>query len=257
MFALKYFNGNLLFVLPTNYLSKFQNVNELIQNVHMINALISNPNHQLDSCTDSIHEAISLANKYAPRLLGIKKNIDILFTDAFYGIIPEENFGAYTHSSDFIKFTVKSNSILETYDILNQLMHELAHAVRWQSNNEYSDTLLKTLIFEGIATAFSIEAQEKLNVPGDFFIKTIRNTSEKKILESLSAISGELSDSHFNDNRIFAYTPDSSDLPRWTGYKIGYYLVCRYLELTNQKASGIIDIKYQTIIDKLEATKII
>lgn len=69
----KYCNGNLLFVLPTNYLSKFQNVNELIQNVHMINALISNPNHQLDSCTDSIHEAISLANKYAPRLLDIKK----------------------------------------------------------------------------------------------------------------------------------------------------------------------------------------
>ena len=67
-----------------------------------------------------------------------------------------------------------------------------------------------------------------------FFLREIQNTRRKEVNAIITALKDNFSCTAYDYNAIF-YTGDDN-LPRWTGYRLGYYFVKQYLLKTNQTA---------------------
>lgn len=61
-----------------------------------------------------------------------------------------------------------------------------------------------------------------------FFLEEVQKSYPEQAKEILSVLSGDLNATTYDYNTIF-YTGNEV-LPRWAGYKLGYYLVRKYLE---------------------------
>lgn len=217
-----------------------------------IQPIIVNPNRQLGNLTDDINWAINQANDCQLLCSQLVKNIAVVFTDGLYDTIPELGFSAWTHSDDLIIFNVDSQFSINRTDLFLHICHELAHAIRWQHNNEWSDTLLKTMLFEGVAVAVSQQIADANHIEPDAFLRVIINTTDDDCQQILTSLQPLLNSSNYSHDQIFVTGSDT--LPHWAGYIAGYHLVKQYLELTDQLATDVIDAKYRTIIDKLSTT---
>ena len=209
--------------------------------MHKVNILLTEANGNLSDSREIIIDAVKTAEEYVFPKLKVDWDIDVLVTNRLYDIIiPEDGVGGRTRTSDFIEFAI--NEEKATKNLISEMIaHELCHAARWGKNDEWINSLFDGMISEGIATyleAEFVKDREEKTV----FIKTILERTDdenKKILEKLR---DQLESNYYDYDTIFFSGND--ELPRWSGYSLGYYLVKRYLEKTHKKIEDAFADKY-------------
>ena len=188
--------------------------------LHVLNA-----NDEMSS-SEILSPKVEAAEEYAVDKMGLKYKIDLALTNRMAGLlIPEDQVGGRTYASDFIMMDVESAEFLT-----EMLVHELAHAIRWQENPEYIQRLFDDLILEGLGVAVEAEYAKNSN-ERSFFIRTMMERSDAENQQVLRQLKAELWDARYDNYRIFI---EGEGLPRWAGYGLGYYLVQQYLAKTNK-----------------------
>ncbi|MBR2710236.1 hypothetical protein IKF02_01585 [Candidatus Saccharibacteria bacterium] len=209
--------------------------------MHKVNILLTEANGNLSDSREIIIDAVKTAEEYVFPKLKVNWDIDVLVTNRLHDIIiPEDGVGGRARTSDFIEFAI--NEEKATKNLISEMVaHELCHAARWGKNDEWINSLFDGIISEGVATYleadFVKDRKEKT-----VFIKTIlerTNDENKKILEELR---DQLESNYYDYDTIFFNGND--ELPRWSGYSLGYYLVKKYLEKTNKKIEDAFADKY-------------
>ena len=88
-------------------------------------------------------------------------------------------------------------------------------------------------ILEGLAVALEEEAMIKLGRRNQqFFLREMQKTSQAEIDKIIAALQDNFEDKVYDYTKIF-FTGDDV-LPRWAGYKLGYYFVKQHLHQTSQ-----------------------
>lgn len=199
-----------------------------------LNSIIANANHNLSSITPKIQAATARAEATVNKKLKINHNINLIFAELDHFLIPEDGIGGRTYRADFILITLDLKKDPTEDTLFEIICHELCHAARWGANPEYMTTLFDGIINEGIATAF----EEKIatdNHHKQVFLNTILSRSDAENQKLLDQLRPQLDHADYNYNAIF-FT-GNAELPKWTGYSIGYYLVKKYLSITNKTIS--------------------
>ena len=203
--------------------------------------LLTEANGNLSSSREMIVGAVKTTEEYVFPKLKIDWDIDLLVTNRLYDIIiPEDGVGGRTRTSDFIEFAI--NEEKATKNLISEMVaHEFCHAARWGKNDEWINSLFDGIISEGIATYLEAEFV-KDRKEKTVFIETILERTDdenKKILEKLR---DQLESNYYDYDTIFFNGND--ELPRWSGYSLGYYLVKKYLEKTHKKIEDAFADKY-------------
>lgn len=206
-----------------------------------VNVLLTEANGSLSNNKEMIIDAVKAAEGYAFSKLKIDWDIDLLVTNRLYDIIiPEDGVGGRTQTSDFIEFAIDEEKVTESL-ISEMVAHELCHAARWGKNDEWIDSLFDGVISEGIATYFEAEFV-KDRTEKTVFIKTILEQSDDENEKILEKLRSQLDSNYYDYDTIFFN--GSNDLPRWSGYSLGYYLVRKYLKKTGKKIEDAFADKY-------------
>lgn len=184
--------------------------------------------------------AVKTTEEYVFHKLKIDWDIDLLVTNRLYDIIiPEDGVGGRTRTSDFIEFAINEKA---TENLISEMMaHELCHAARWGKNKEWINSLFDGIISEGIATyleAEFVKDREEKTV----FIKTILERADNENEKILEKLRDQLDSNYYDYDTIFFN--GNNELPRWSGYSLGYYLVKKYLEKINKKIEDAFADKY-------------
>ena len=209
--------------------------------MYKVNILLTEANGNLSDSREIIVDAVKTAEEYVFPKLKVNWDIDLLVTNRLYDIIiPEDGVGGRTRTSDFIEFAI--NEEKATKNLISEMVaHEFCHAARWGKNDEWINSLFDGIISEGIATYLEAEFV-KDRKEKTVFIETILERTDdenKKILEKLR---DQLESNYYDYDTIFFNGND--ELPRWSGYSLGYYLVKKYLEKTNKKIEYAFADKY-------------
>ena len=99
------------------------------------------------------------------------------------------------------------------------LAHGLHHAARWIKPG-YGTTLLEALVTEGLADHFSCEL---LDTP----IPPWANLSAVHLRQALNQAHAEIHSRSYSHEDWF-FGCDGRDIPRWTGYTLGWMVVDRW-----------------------------
>lgn len=148
--------------------------------------------------------------------------------------IAEDGIAGKTLHSRLIILSLDKNQheISEGF-IFETICHEMSHSLRWEKLPEYAETMFDGMILEGLAVALEEEAMIKTGRQDkQFFLKEIQETPRAEIDKMITVLKDKFEDKIYDYNKIF-FTGDDI-LPRWAGYRLGYYFVKRYLHKTNQ-----------------------
>lgn len=206
-----------------------------------INVLITHANGNLDSKVEAIKKAVKEAEQYVYPKLKVDWDIDLLVTNRLYDIIiPDDGVGGRTQTSDFIEFAIDEEKATENL-ISEMVTHELCHAARWGKNDEWINSLFDGVVSEGIATYLEAEFI-KDRTEKTVFIKTILERSDEENEKILEKFHSQLDSNYYDYDTIFFN--GSNELPRWSEYSLGYYLVKKYLKKTGKKIEDAFADKY-------------
>ena len=209
--------------------------------MYKVNILLTEANGNLSDSREIIVDAVKTAEEYVFPKLKVNWDIDLLVTNRLYDIIiPEDGVGGRTRTSDFIEFAI--NEEKATKNLISEMVaHEFCHAARWGKNDEWINSLFDGIISEGIATYLEAEFVKDRNEKTVFIETILERTDDenKKILEKLR---DQLESNYYDYDTIFFNGND--ELPRWSGYSLGYYLVKKYLEKTHKKIEDAFADKY-------------
>jgi uncharacterized protein YjaZ len=198
-----------------------------------VNVLVANANNNLLQFLPKIESATKLAEDYVGRKLALQYDVNIVFAELDQFIIPEDGMGGRTYRDDFILITLNAEKNFSEDTLFEIICHELCHAARWGVNPEYMMTLFDGAINEGIATNFEEMAVRDNNIRNkQVFLRTVANRSDADNEMILSLLRSQLDNNQYDYDEIFFN--GSSQLPRWAGYSLGYYLVKKYLSASGK-----------------------
>lgn len=171
-------------------------------------------------------EAIQKTTQYIPI-----DNVDIIFYASSIGIIDDLGFGGRCLTKNVIMIPINSSFLNLKQSLENNLKrtmaHELYHCVRNYSYGE-KRTLLHSLVDEGLADHFDIEVNQ-----------TFPQRWDTALTEEQSTQYMELARKEFNsptyDHRAWFFGSKEKQIPRWTGYTLGFKLVDTYLKKHPEK----------------------
>ena len=211
--------------------------------MNKINLLLTQANDNLKDCRATIEKAVQVAEQYVFSRLKIDWDIDLLVTNRLYDIIiPEDGVGGRTRTSDFIEFAIDEEKATENL-ISEMVAHEFCHAARWGKNDEWANSLFDGMISEGIATYFEAEFI-KDRTEKTVFIKTILERSDEENEKILEKLRSQLDLNYCDYDYDTIFFNGNNELPRWSGYSLGYYLVKKYLKKTGKKIEEAFADKY-------------
>ena len=139
-------------------------------------------------------------------------------------VVPGWGMGGYTHGPTEVEIVVDpaypglADALVERLPAV--AAHELHHTVRWRTVGPAS-TLLETMVLEGLADHFALDLTATAPPPWTTAL------SESQISIYLARALPELDDPGYNYLAWFFGV--GTDLPRWTGYTLGFHLVGAYL----------------------------
>lgn len=184
---------------------------------------------------------IDIKNNFPKAVSEISKrmdisNIDVVVYDNPSEAIPEYGIGGYAINANLIfvsidpKFAGLSKSIGDSFSWT--LAHEIHHCMRWRGPG-YGTTLLEAAVTEGLADHFDLEIYNGDPYPWDVALD--KNQTEK-LLEKAKA---EFNNKEYDHNAWFFGSKDKN-IPRWTGYSLGFKIVGDYLQKNpNKKPSNL------------------
>lgn len=201
-----------------------------------INVLIANATHQF-STEDRviISEAVKDAEIFINDSFEFDYDVDVVVTAPSFLMktIPEDGISGRTYNSRLIVLVInKEEKNLTANAIFEIICHEMSHSLRWEKLPEYSDNLFKGMILEGLAIALEQEAIEARGGERQFFLERMLETTEEEYKKMINELESSFSKTSYDYEAIF-YTGNEV-LPRWAGYRLGYYFVQQYLKKTNR-----------------------
>jgi uncharacterized protein YjaZ len=171
----------------------------------------------------------TLAKKYLPI-----KEVDIVFYDNPEGTIDEiGGIGGFTPCANtiFISLNPRHKHFDRALkkELTYVIAHELHHAIRFRTPIE-KETLLEAVISEGLADHFALQVTGRKHP-----IQWCTALSEGQMKKLLSRAARGWNTVGY-DHAAWFYGSSKKEIPRWTGYTLGYNLVATYLRL-HPKAS--------------------
>ena len=191
--------------------------------------------------TSTIEEVLAKYNDFMP--VG---PLDVVVAENAWMSVPEQGMCGFTSTAHEIYIVldlgqdVKSN--IEKY-LASTFAHELAHVVRLQHGLPLvaSGHLADNVVGEGLADQLSRELYPDSYIP---WIDALKDPEFSALKKRFVA---SWQESPYDHNAWF-YGDTSKDLPRWTGYALGYALVGDYLKSANKKASEVLTIPTSDIV---------
>lgn len=167
-----------------------------------------------------------VTDTYLPTLdevLSLAK-IDIVICDDAARAIPEMGVGGMAYNQHLAHVYINPefpnlDAVLALH-LRSALAHELYHIVRWQKRG-YEHTLLESLIAEGLADHFDSSINKTQPKPWSCAL------SERDLAEYREKAQKIWHTGEYNHAEWFF---GQGDIPRWTGYALGYSLVAAYLQ---------------------------
>lgn len=202
-----------------------------------LNLLIANASKTFIASEITLFQnAVQAAEDYITAQFTFDYDVDVMIATPSQRMstIPEDGIGGRTYHSRLIVivFDKQQAAITENF-VFETLCHEMSHSLRWEKVPEYSHSLFSGMIFEGLATILEEKAMADTGRDHtQFFLQAMQATSQEMIEKILTQLVSELGSTQYDYEKIF-FTGDGT-LPRWSGYRLGYYFVKRYLEQTGQ-----------------------
>ena len=150
-------------------------------------------------------------------------------------VIPEVGLGGFNPDEHEVRLYVDPSwpdleAVLRA-EVMPMLAHEIHHAMRRRAVG-YGSTLLEAAVSEGLADHFSVEISGSPAPP--WATALTPNQLDRWLPEVVAHTTGPYDHSAW----FFGSDPD---IPRWTGYAVGFELVRLYLaENTGSRASGLV-----------------
>lgn len=206
-------------------------------NMGKINLLIANANGNFTPAeVGTIKEAVVDAEVFVKEHFAFDYEVDVVVTASSFLMkaIPEDGISGRTYDSHLIILVLdKSQVKISAGTVYETVCHEMSHSLRWKKLPEYSDNLFKGMILEGLATVLEEKAvEEKGGGASQFFLETIRNTTEAECNTIIEVLKDSFEDKGYDYETIFY--AGNERLPRWAGYRLGYYYVNKYLKKTGR-----------------------
>jgi uncharacterized protein YjaZ len=187
---------------------------------HLLNA-----NGQFNGLEEVIETALSETLRKITAIMPVD-NIDIIISDYPRHIIPGLGLGgvAWTAYRAELHIDTKFPNIKAQIQkrLPQTIAHELLHCIREQSLGE-SKTLLEAIIDDGLADQFSVEITRL--EPGAWSVAV----KGEKLQELLKKAKKEFGNRKYDHENWF-FGRGKRDIPHWTGYSLGFYLVGEYLK---------------------------
>lgn len=162
--------------------------------------------------------------------------VDVIITTPSFMLptIAEDGIAGKTLHSRLIMLSLNKNQHKISEDfIFETICHEMSHSLRWEKLPEYAKTMFDGVILEGLAVALEEEAMVKTGRQDkQFFLKEIQKNPQTEIDKMIANLKDKFEDKVYDYNKIF-FTGDDV-LPRWAGYKLGYYFIKQYLSRAHQ-----------------------
>jgi len=182
-----------------------------------------------------IQDAVSSAWDFLDKYFKIDYDIDLVITEPLYILptIPEDGLTARTYKSDFIMLSINKSQHEISKDFLFEIIcHEMAHSIRWTRVPEFANSLFENSIMEGLAIVLEETAlKESGRSNQQYFLTAMQETSKSTIDRIIHEFKERLHSERYDYEKDF-YTGDDN-LPRWSAYSLGYYLVHEYLNKTD------------------------
>ncbi len=209
-----------------------------------INLYILKASGRLKTFEDQINSAFEVALRDVENKITLP-SVDVIINDDASSAIPETGVGGFAPSAHLLYIYIDPNfkDIKQKIDfeIKSTLAHELHHCARWASCG-YGETLLEAVISEGLADHFDIEInggapkQWSIAVDGDA-LEMLKGKATK-----------EFDNDKYNHSTWF-FGSESENIPRWTGYSLGFSLVGDYIKSSGKKASELVSASANTFIE--------
>lgn len=151
------------------------------------------------------------------------KDIAIHVVDAPDECIPEMGLGGYTFGPHAIVLAVDPDYAIRPADVLSTLVHEIHHAMRWRGPG-CGTTLAERLVSEGLAQVFEYECTGRVPLYAQ------GETQREHCALAIAALDEDPAD----EGRWFF---GARDLPRWFGYRYGFEVAKRGIELRESDAA--------------------
>lgn len=172
-------------------------------------------------------------------------NVKVLIWDKPELSIPETGSGGY--AVDAKHLNVYLNPDLADFErtvigkkLERTLAHELHHCLRWKDPG-YGDTLLETLISEGLADHFEIEVSG--GQPADWDTRLTPGQIQEWLKKA------QLGFSNKDGINAWLFGSEEKGIPKSTGYCLGFYLVGEYLKKhPKQRASTLYNKKAEEFL---------
>lgn len=181
--------------------------------------------------------------------------VDIIVTTPSFLLptIAEDGVSGRTYHSRLIILSIdkQQHAINEDF-VFETICHELSHSLRWEKVPEYAETLFDGMILEGLAVVLEEAAMAATQRPTtQYFLNTMQKTSIEEINSMIATLKDTFNSMDYDYTRVF-FTGDNT-LPRWAGYRLGYYFVKQYLEKTNRTIVQATEDQYQTFAKVLRS----
>jgi uncharacterized protein YjaZ len=208
--------------------------------------------HLLDAANhlgDYRQKILELATQTIAQVQGLLNvgQVDVMIVRNPTWTIPESGFGGYCPEPHLVQIWLdpSAQNFAENLELelAATIAHELHHAVRWH-NPGYGRTLLEAMVTEGLAECFEILFR---NGQTPFYAVPFEKSEMRALLERARL---EFENSSYNHAAWF-FGDETQNLPRWTGYKLGFEIVHHYLEQTNQTAAQACAVEAKTVLETL------
>ncbi len=183
---------------------------------------IANAHGQFDDeMLEKIKSGFKDGSKLITDYLGAN-NIDVVFVNDPFSIIPEQGIGGYAPGpyNIYVSLDPKNKSFTRE-NVLLTMLHEAHHCMRWRKPG-YGNTLGEVMISEGLATLCEAEYSGVVPIYGRVKIK------EKEIKKALVSLDKD----YIHKDWFFG----SKDIQRWFAYTYGYHLCKEYSEKSGKNA---------------------
>ncbi len=165
------------------------------------------------------------------------KDVDVIIIDNPEASIEEIGIGGLTLNLNCIIISVdpKHKNLAKNYSraLLDSLTHELHHVVRWKTVG-YGETLLEAMISEGLADHF---ANEIIGTKEPHLWNNALN--KKQIKDFLKKATKEFNNKKY-DYYSWFFGSKEKQIPKWTAYSLGYYLVGEYIKKHPEVTASIL-----------------
>lgn len=182
-------------------------------------------NKQLGIFKDVIEKSSQKAIKNVRNYIPIN-NVDIVFYANTAGTIEHLGLGGRCISKHLVMIPINPSfpglKISLEENLKRTIAHELYHCLRNFSFGE-KRSLLQSLINEGLADHFNIEINHEKPQRWDTAL------DKEQLIKYMKLAEKEYNNSTY-DHRSWFYGSKKENIPRWTGYSIGFYLIDQYLK---------------------------